>query len=170
MKKIKVKLFNKSNNPNPSYATLKSAGMDVLAYLDELVTIKGANTFLQDNKIIIHPNGWALIPTGLYVNIPDDYEIQVRPKSGKALKCGITVLNTPGTVDADYLYEVGVIVHNISCNKYEIKSGDAIAQLVLNEVPQIEWENISEEDILKARELQESQENSRKGGFGSTSK
>jgi len=171
MKKVKVRIYNKSNNPNPEYATPFSAGADIRAYFTPETEIKTSAGFMsKEGTVCIHPGGRALIPTGLFVDIPDGYEIQVRPKSGKALKAGLTVLNTPGTIDKDYLYEIGVIVYNATQDMMEIHSGDAIAQLVIKEVPQIEWEPMSEETLLNLRQEQEKDSEARRGGFGSTEK
>ena len=123
MNMIDVKVFNESSNELPKYETEGSAGMDVRAMLNE--------------TIVIAPGSRVLIPTGLYVEIPVGYEIQVRPRSGLALKKGITVLNTPGTIDSDYRNSIGVILVNLSNVDFEVNPGDRIAQLVLNQVPQI---------------------------------
>ena len=125
----------------PKYETPASAGMDVRSVIDA----------------IIPPHGRILIPTGLFIAIPEGYEMQVRPRSGLALKKGITVLNTPGTVDADYRNEVGVILFNTSDEDFKIEKGDRIAQIVFNKFEQINW--------VEADELDETE---RKGGFGHT--
>lgn len=126
----------------PQYETPQSAGADVRSNEDK----------------IIPAHGRALVKTGLCVAIPVGYEIQVRPRSGLALKKGITVLNTPGTIDADYRNEIGVILFNTTDEDFEVKMGDRIAQLVLNKVEQIEWEEVDELPTSD-RGL---------GGFGST--
>jgi len=126
----------------PKYETTSSAGLD-----------------LRSTKtIILKPHGRTLVPTGLFIALPEGYEAQVRPRSGLALKKGITVLNTPGTVDADYRGEIGVILFNTTDEDFEIKAGDRIAQLVLNKVEQIHW--------IEVDELDETERG--KGGFGHT--
>lgn len=139
-----LKIVNKSNNQLPRYETLLSAGMDVRAYID--------------NPKVIAPLERTLIKTGLYVEMEKGYEIQVRPRSGLALKKGITVLNSPGTIDADYRGEIGVVLINLSKQDFEINSGDRIAQLVVckHEQPVIE-----EVDQISSSERGEK-------GFGST--
>ena len=139
-----VKLINKGGNPLPEYATALAAGMDVRA----------------DNAepIVLHPLERALVPTGLYLEIPAGYEIQVRPRSGLAIKKGITVLNSPGTVDADYRGELRVILVNLSNEDFTIERGERIAQIVLAAHARIEWEEVAE---LEASERGT-------GGFGST--
>lgn len=120
MEKLVLKVVNKSKNPLPEYASEGSSGMDVRAYIDN-----------EEGKVIIHPGETILVPTGLYYEIPVGYEIQVRSRSGLALKYGIIVLNSPGTIDADYRGEVGVILHNCGGLSYIVSSGDRIAQLVV---------------------------------------
>ena len=139
-----LKIVNKSNNQLPRYETLLSAGMDVRAFID--------------NPKVIAPLERTLIKTGLYVEMAKGYEIQVRPRSGLALKKGITVLNSPGTIDADYRGEIGVVLINLSKEDFEINSGDRIAQLVVcnHEQPVIE-----EVDQISSSERGEK-------GFGST--
>jgi dUTP pyrophosphatase len=139
-----VKVINHSNNSLPSYETALSAGMDVRAFLNENITIK--------------PFERKLIPTGLYLEIEPGYECQVRPRSGLALKKGITVLNSPGTIDADYRGEVGVLLVNLSNEDVLIETGERIAQLVFAPVIQAEWET--------ANEISTTERGS--GGFGST--
>lgn len=128
----------------PAYATELAAGMDVRAAINE--------------PIVLKPLGRAMVPTGLFIEIPAGYEVQVRPRSGLAAKKGITVLNAPGTIDADYRGEVCVILVNLSDEAFTIESGERIAQLVLAKHEVIEWEEVSE--------LTESVRG--KGGFGST--
>ena len=141
---MKVKVINKGANPLPAYATAFAAGLDVRA----------------DNAepIVLKPLGRAIVPTGLYLEIPAGYEVQVRPRSGLAAKKGITVLNAPGTIDADYRGEVCVILVNLSGEPFVIERGERIAQLVLAKHEVIEWE--------EAAELAESEREA--GGFGST--
>ncbi|TNE76237.1 MAG: dUTP diphosphatase [Bacteroidetes bacterium] len=141
---MKVKVINRSQNALPSYETTASAGMDVRANITEDVVLK--------------PLERKLIPTGLFLEIPHGYECQVRPRSGLALKSGITVLNSPGTIDADYRGEVGVILINLSNEEFCVKPGDRIAQLVFAQFVQAGWE--------ETEELSES--NRGAGGFGST--
>jgi len=127
---VQVKVVNKSDNPLPKYETKLSAGMDVRAYIP---TVE-----LQ----VIKPGSWGLVHTGLYLQIPDGYEVQVRPRSGLALKHGITVLNAPGTIDADYRGEVGVILANFSSEDFKVANGDRIAQLVVAPVARAEWDSV----------------------------
>ena len=141
---MKVKIINKSNNPIPEYATSLSAGIDLRASLEESVSVDAFNS--------------RLIPTGLYIELPEGYEAQVRPRSGLALKYQITVLNSPGTIDADYRGEIGVILMNHSDTPFIIEPGDRIAQLVFNKVEQAEF--------IKVEELSKTERG--KGGFGHT--
>lgn len=143
---MKVLVINKSNNELPAYETIGSAGLDIRAFIEESITLK--------------PFERKLIKTGLFLEIPVGYEAQVRPRSGFALKNGVTVLNTPGTIDADYRGEVGVILINLSQENVDIHSGDRIAQLVFAKVEQAEW---AEVETLSETERGE-------GGFGSTGK
>lgn len=160
----------------PNYETPSSAGMDVRANFDNIVekflfnttinksenvyiNVKGETHHLIES-ITINPGGRALIPTGLRVAIPEGYEIQVRPRSGLALKNGITLLNTPGTIDADYRGDIGVIVINHGTEPFTIMAGDRIGQIVLNKVERIEWEEVYNlPDTIRGE-----------GGFGSTGK
>lgn len=146
---INVKVFNALGTSLPQYETVGSAGMDVRAFIPE--------------PIMIEPNNRALIPTGLFVEIPEGYEIQVRPRSGLALKKGITVANTPGTVDSDYRNEIGVILINLGVETFVVNPGDRIAQLVLNQVPQINWIPVNSREDLSSTDRG-------LGGFGSTGK
>lgn len=141
---MKVKVVNKSSSPLPEYATRLAAGMDVRADIAE--------------PIVIQPLGRAIVPTGLYLQIPAGYEVQVRPRSGLAAKKGITVLNAPGTIDADYRGEVCVILANLSGEPFTVENGERVAQLVLARHEVIEWEEASELDSTDRGE----------GGFGST--
>lgn len=129
MSEVKVKIINKAkhNFGNPTYADSGSSGMDVRASLDEFE--------------VVRPGYRKLIPTGLFVEIPQGYEIQVRPRSGLAAKKGVTVLNTPGTIDASYRGELCIIIQNNGMEDFIIENGDRIAQLVLCEVPKCIWEN-----------------------------
>lgn len=141
---MEVKIINKSKYPNPEYKNPGDAGMDLRANIETPITI---NTLER-----------VCIPTGLYLGVPEGYELQVRPRSGLAVKNGITVLNTPGTVDAGYRGEIGVIIINLSQEKFTINPGDRIAQAVLNKFETIVWEN--------TETLDETERAS--GGFGST--
>ncbi|MGB5383006.1 MAG: dUTP diphosphatase [Lutimonas sp.] len=139
-----VNIINKSNHPTPSYQTKASAGMDLRANIQNPVELK--------------PLERTIIKTGLYIALPEGYEAQVRPRSGLAAKHGITVLNTPGTIDADYRGEIGVILVNLSNDKFTIEDGDRIAQLVIAKHEQVSWKEV---EILE--------DTSRgAGGFGST--
>ena len=112
----------------PEYATIGSAGMDIHAMLDEVVTL--------------HPGERRLIPTGLKIELPEGFEAQVRPRSGLALKYGVTVLNTPGTIDSDYRGEIGVVLINLGQEDFEIKNGDRIAQMVVAPFAQVKWNEV----------------------------
>ena len=167
-----------TGNQLPSYETPASAGMDVRADLWHIVekflfntTINRHDSEYTDEdgethtiqvieSLTINPGGRALIPTDLRVAVPEGYELQVRPRSGLALKNGITVLNTPGTIDADYRGEIGVIIINHGTESFTIKAGDRIGQIVLNKVEKIEWQQV---DTLPDTTRGE-------GGFGSTGK
>ena len=144
---MKLNIVNKSNNALPSYETINSAGMDLRAYL-------------PDGEMVIKPMQRALVPTGLFMEIPVGYEGQVRPRSGLAIKSGITVLNSPGTIDADYRGEVKVILINLSDQEFVIKSGDRIAQLVIAKCEQME--------VVEVETLSETERGA--GGFGHTGK
>lgn len=122
---MKVKIVNKSNNDLPAYSTKMSAGMDIRAYLQEPVLLK--------------PLERELIPTGLYIEIPKGFEAQIRPRSGLALKKGITVLNTPGTIDADYRGEIGVILVNLSQEDFIVENGERICQMIIASHETVEW-------------------------------
>ena len=143
---LKVKVINTSNNPLPKYATAQSAGLDLRANIEEPVTL-----FPRERK---------LIPTGLHISLPEGYEAQIRPRSGLALKYGISLVNTPGTIDSDYTGDIGVIVINHGDQSFTINPGDRICQMVINKYEQIEWE---ETDSLKTTERGD-------GGFGHTGK
>ena len=139
-----VKIINKSNNPNPEYKTSGSSGMDVRAFISAPLEIESL--------------GRALVKTGLFLEMDESIECQVRPRSGLALRKGITVLNTPGTIDADYRGEIGVILMNQSRETVVIQSGDRIAQLVFAKVEKVSLENVAEVNMTKRGA----------GGFGST--
>lgn len=141
---MKIKIINKSKHPLPGYETLASAGMDIRANIEE--------------KILIGPQERALVPTGLFIELPIGYEAQVRPRSGLALKKGITCLNSPGTIDADYRGEIGIILANVSKETFAVEDGERIAQLVIAKHERAEWEEVEE---LSSTERGA-------GGFGST--
>lgn len=132
METIKVKIINRSHHPLPEYATPGSAGMDVRAFLKEPVTLGSLER--------------ALIPTGLYMQLPHGYECQIRPRSGLAIKHGISLVNTPGTVDADYRGEIGVIVINLSNEPFTINDGERICQMVIKEYTRVDWEPVDRID------------------------
>ena len=129
---MKVPIVNHSPYPCPAYATEQSAGMDLKANLAE--------------PLVLKPLQRALVPTGLYMALPAGYEAQVRPRSGLAAKHGITVLNTPGTIDADYRGEVKVVLVNLSDTPFEIVPGERIAQMVIARHEKVEWEEVNELD------------------------
>lgn len=146
MKKLNVKIVNKSNNNLPEYSTLASAGMDVRAYIDKDITLKSMERII--------------VPTGLFIELPVGYEAQIRPRSGLAIKHGISVLNSPGTIDADYRGEIGVILANLSSEDFAIKSGDRICQMVVASHESVEWQSVAD--------LSQTQRGN--GGFGHTGK
>ena len=129
---LKVKIINKGHQPLPAFATPQSAGMDLRANIDE--------------AIVLHPMERRLVPTGLFMALPVGYEAQIRPRSGLALKHGITVLNTPGTIDADYRGEIGVLLVNLSTDDFIITEGERIAQMVIARHEQGEFELTDELD------------------------
>lgn len=143
---MKVKIVNKSHHPLPQYETPLSAGMDIRAYLSEPVELK--------------PLERKLIPTGLYIALPEGYEAQMRPRSGLALKHGISLLNTPGTIDADYRGEIGIILVNLSAEPFVVKDGERICQMVIASHAKINWQL---EELLDETERGA-------GGFGHTGK
>ncbi|WP_234111184.1 dUTP diphosphatase [Chryseobacterium sp. R2A-55] len=143
---MKIRIINKSKHALPKYQTALSAGMDLYANLDKSITML--------------PLERKLIPTGLFIELPENYEAQIRPRSGLAIKNGVTVLNAPGTVDADYRGEIGVILVNLSKDDFTINDGDRIAQMVIARHESAIWEEVSE--------LSETERGG--GGFGSTSK
>jgi dUTP pyrophosphatase len=143
---IEVKIVNRSANPLPEYATTGSSGMDLRAHLDIPQTLQ--------------PFERSLIPTGLFIELPQGYEAQIRPRSGLAIKQGITCLNTPGTIDADYRGEIKIILINLSQEEQVIHPGDRIAQMVIQQVEQIKW---TVAEVLEATERNA-------GGFGHTGK
>lgn len=143
---LKVNIVNRSNHPLPAYATSGASGMDLRAFLSAPVQLQ--------------PLERALIATGLFIQLPEGYEAQVRPRSGMALKQGLTCLNTPGTIDADYRGEIKIIIINLSNEVQEIYSGDRIAQLVVQQVSKVSWHPV---EVLDASEREA-------GGFGHTGK
>lgn len=143
---MEVKIVNRSGFESPFYATELSAGMDVRADIAQ--------------SVVLEPLQRAMIPTGLFVELPEGYELQVRPRSGLAAKHGVTVLNSPGTVDADYRGEIKVILVNLSSEPFEIKRGERIAQMVVARHERVEWSAV---ERLSETERGE-------GGFGSTGK
>jgi len=143
---MQIRIINKSNNQLPAYSTGMSAGMDLRAYLYEPVVLK--------------PLERKLIPTGLFVEIPKGYEAQIRPRSGLALKKGITVLNTPGTIDADYRGEIGIILINLSQEDFVVENGERICQMVIAAHETVEWNLV---EVLEETDRGA-------GGFGHTGK
>lgn len=141
---MKIKIVNQSNYKLPDYQTIQSAGMDLQANIDATIVLK--------------PLARQLVKTGLFIELPVGFEAQVRPRSGLALKKGITVLNSPGTIDADYRGEIGVILINLSNEDFEIVPGERIAQLVIAKHERAEW--------IQVESLEETQRGA--GGFGST--
>lgn len=146
MPAIEVKIVNKSTNELPAYATSGSSGMDIRAFLDIPKTLL--------------PFERALIPTGIFIELPKEYEVQVRPRSGLAIKQGITCLNTPGTIDADYRGEIKIILINLSIEEQVINPGDRIAQLVIQKVEKMIWRPVEELAVTERNA----------GGFGHTGK
>ncbi|OHX65448.1 dUTP diphosphatase [Flammeovirga pacifica] len=143
---MKIKVINKGHHSLPEYQTVASAGLDLRAVLNE--------------SIILNPLERKLIPTGLFIELPVGYEAQVRPRSGLAFKYGLTVLNSPGTIDADYRGEVKVLLVNLSNEPFEIKDGERVAQMVVAKHEQVEWEAVDE--------LSDTDRGA--GGYGSTGK
>lgn len=143
---MKVKIINKSKHNLPAYETIQSAGMDLRANIDE--------------TLILQPHERVLVPTGLFIALPEGYEAQIRPRSGLAAKHGITVLNSPGTIDADYRGEIKVLLINHSDQAFEIKDSERIAQMVISAYTRVEWEETDELDETTRGA----------GGFGHTGK
>lgn len=146
MAKIKVRIINQSTNPLPEYITDGAAGMDIRANLESAVVLKSMERFL--------------VPTGLFLELPRGYEAQIRPRSGLAIKQGITCLNTPGTIDSDYRGELKVILINLSQEEQTIHHGDRIAQMIIHSVEQIKWKSVKKIKATKRND----------GGFGHTGK
>lgn len=145
MDRVKVKIINKSHHPLPEYGTFEAAGMDVRA-------------FLPLGSVVLKPGQRALIPTGLHIQLPQGYECQIRPRSGLALNRGISIVNSPGTVDADYRGEIGVILINLGQEDFTVNDGERICQMVITQYSHVTWEPAKELDKTK-------REN---GGFGHT--
>jgi len=143
---MKVKIVNKSQNSIPLYSTAQSAGMDIRAYLTE--------------SLILRPLERKLIPTGLFMQLPEGYEAQIRPRSGLAINKGITVLNSPGTIDADYRGEIKIILINLSQEDFIVNPGERIAQMIISSYKQVEWEEVAKLDDTERGE----------GGFGHSGK
>ena len=141
---MKAKIVNSSGNPLPGYSTPSSAGMDLRANLETALTLK--------------PLERKLIPTGLFIELPEGFEAQIRPRSGLALKKGISVLNTPGTIDADYRGEIGIILVNLSDETFVVEHGERICQMVINKVESIQWNQVESLDDSERGD----------GGFGHT--
>lgn len=146
MSQIKIKIVNQSAHSLPAYATSGSSGMDVKAWISE--------------DIVLKPLERVLVPTGLFIELPEGYEAQIRPRSGLAIKQGLTCLNTPGTIDADYRGEIKVILINLSNETQTIHNGDRVAQMVIQKVEMIDWVAVEElNETVRAA-----------GGFGHTGK
>ena len=143
---MKVQIINKSKNQLPAYETELSAGMDIRANIDEPITLK--------------PLARCLVPTGLYIALPEGFEAQIRPRSGLAIKKGVTVLNTPGTIDADYRGEICIILVNLSADDFVIQDGERVAQMIIARHEQPQWEQV---EVLSETERGA-------GGFGHTGK
>lgn len=162
---MKVQIINKSPFKLPEYKTILSSGMDLKADLTnpDRIIRKGGMGFnsvdsIEKTQITLYPNSRVIIPTGIYLEIPKGYEAQIRPRSGQSFKKGFILPNSPGTIDADYRGEVGVIIANYTGKSIQIKHGERIAQMVFAKVEQIEWDEV---DTLKDTERGE-------GGFGHT--
>lgn len=145
MEPLKVKIINRSPNPLPAYGTSEAAGMDVYAWLPQ-------------GPVTLRPGERALIGTGLYMELPSGYECQVRPRSGLALRHGISIVNTPGTIDADYRGEIGVILINLGQEPFTVDTGERICQIVIKEYVPVAWHQVEELDDTARGD----------GGFGHT--
>lgn len=145
MDKLEVKIINRSHHPLPSYGTFEAAGMDVRA-------------FLPEGPVVLKPGQRALIPTGLFMQLPQGYECQIRPRSGLALKHGLSIVNSPGTVDADYRGEIGVILINLGNEDFTVNDGERVCQMVITRYSHVKWEEVKELDHTKRGT----------GGFGHT--
>ena len=145
MDRIEVKIINKSHHPLPDYGTFEAAGMDVRA-------------FLPEGSVTLKPGQRVLIPTGLYIQLPQGYECQIRPRSGLALRHGLSIVNTPGTVDADYRGEIGVILINLGQEDFIVNDGERICQMVITRYSHVKWEEVNRLDHTKRED----------GAFGHT--
>jgi len=145
MDKVRIKVINRSHHPLPAYGTFEAAGMDVRAYLPE-------------GSVTLKPLQRALIPTGLYMQLPSGYECQIRPGSGMALNYGMTIANAPGTIDADYRGEIGIILINLGENDFTVNDGDRICQMVVKQYSRVTWEETGELDRTRRED----------GAFGHT--
>lgn len=145
MDRIKVKIINRSHHPLPAYGTPEAAGMDVRA-------------FLPEGAVVLKPMQRALIGTGLHIQLPSGYECQIRPRSGLALKNGISIVNSPGTVDADYRGEIGIILINLGSEDFTVNDGDRICQMVIKQYSHVTWEPVEELDRTRRED----------GAFGHT--
>lgn len=143
---MEIKIINQSDNELPKYATDLSAGMDLRAFIQ--------------GEIVLNPMERTLVHTGIHIELPEGYEAQIRPRSGLALKSGITIMNSPGTIDADYRGEIGIILANLSNEPFTIKNGDRIAQMVIAKYEHINWKEVS---VLSETERAD-------GGFGHSGK
>lgn len=143
---MNIQIINKSKHELPAYATELSAGMDIRANISE--------------PIVLKPLARCLVPTGLYIALPEGYEAQIRPRSGLAIKKGVTVLNSPGTIDADYRGEICIILVNLSADEFVIEDGERVAQMIIARHEQAQWEQV---DVLDETERGA-------GGFGHTGK
>ena len=169
---MKIQIKNISQNPLPTYEVKGSAGMDIRADFSRIKSVSDITCFGNvafeyevdkdgnwNNSLVMAPQSRALIPTGIHIALPEGYEAQIRPRSGLALKHGITICNTPGTIDHGYLNEIGIILLNTSDKPFTIIDGDRIAQMVINKIETAEWEEVNE---LTGYD--------RGGGFGHTGK
>jgi dUTP pyrophosphatase len=145
MDRVSVKVINKSHHPLPTYGTPDAAGLDLRAYLPE-------------GPVTLPPMGRTLIPTGLFIQLPEGYECQIRPRSGLALKHGISIVNTPGTIDADYRGEIGIILINLGQEPFTVNDGDRICQMVVKQYSHVTWNAVEELDSSKRED----------GSFGHT--
>lgn len=145
MEKLKVKIINRSHHPMPDYATPGSAGMDMRAYL-------------PDGPVVLAPLQRALIPTGIYMQLPRGYECQIRPRSGLAIRHGLSLVNTPGTVDSDYRGEICAILVNLSDQPFTVNDGERVCQMVVAPYTRVEWEPVERIDTTERGD----------GGFGHT--
>lgn len=145
MDRLKIKIINRSHHPLPAYATPESAGMDIRAYL-------------PDAPVIIKPMERALIGTGLHIQLPAGYEAQIRPRSGLALKHGLSVANSPGTIDADFRGEIKIILINLGTEDFIVNDGERVCQMVIKQYSHVTWEPVGELDRTRRED----------GGFGHT--